>query len=664
MDPSNLHENSSNRSHEKEALKSFLRSSCRLALPVSSSPRLSVVIVSWNSAGLLWNNLKALEACVDCEWEVIVVFERKDDEIGALLSLVDGIEVVEVGENSNFARLCNEGARRVRSENILFLKEDVRVSSGSLRSTLECLSASDSVGAVGGLLLDSEGFALEAGSLLFSDGTCQGVGRGWNPDDYRLQYRRAVGFCSGAYLAFRRKVFDSIGGFDESYPDEYYEDVDACMRLEEKGFSVVYDPESVAIRESEYRYGWGLASERMLLNLEIFSRKWAKKLLEFSTFEEWNGEAVFEKAKGLRILWIEDSPPFAHMGAGFPRTLEMLSALLELGNSVTLLPTFITKSDFEDVYRETPREVEVALGVGEGRFEAFWDRRGDAYDVAILSRPNNLKKFRKYMEDTKRIRPEFRFIYDAEAIFANREISERRYGSNPFSENEAQTLLQEELGPAKNADVVFAISETERIQFESFGFSNIQMLRHHSKIAPTSKGFSERRDILFVGAVHSDEAPNALGLIWFIENALPLIRDRIGQDVTLYFAGRNHSKLLEAYATESERFLGFVEDLDKWYDRCRVFIAPVRYAAGIPLKIIEASSRGIPVIGTGLAREQLGWELDEMLSADSAEAIAEACIEAYTDEALWEGLRAGALARVKRDYSRQGILDALERALG
>ena len=65
-----------------------------------------------------------------------------------------------------------------------------------------------------------------------------------------------------------------------------------------------------------------------------------------------------------------------------------------------------------------------------------------------------------------------------------------------------------------------------------------------------------------------------------------------------------------------------------------------------------------------MAREQLGWELDEMLSADSAEAIAEACIEAYTDEALWEGLRAGALARVKRDYSRQGILDALERALG
>ena len=384
---------------------------------------------------------------------------------------------------------------------------------------------------------------------------------------------------------------------------------------------------------------------------------------QIASVVEWSGETVFEKTKGLRILWIEDSPPFTHMGAGFPRTLEMLSALLELGHCVTLLPTYFTESDFEDVYRETPREVEVALGVGVDGFESFWSIRKNVYDVAIMSRPNNLKRFCNYMEDTKLYRPSFRIIYDAEAVFANREISERRYGSNPFSESEERALLESELSPAKNADVVFAISETERVQFESLGFSNIQMLRHHSKIVPTPKIFSERRDILFVGAVHSDEAPNALGLIWFIENVLPIIRDRIGQDVKLYFAGKNHSKALEAYATDSEEFLGFVEDLDEWYDRCRVFIAPARYAAGIPLKVIEASSRGIPVVATDLAREQLGWVMGEMLSGESAEAIAEACIRVYTDEDLWECLREGALNRVRRDYSRQSIIDALEAAL-
>ena len=662
MDPSNSQEHRGSRSADSEALVDFLGSDRRLDLPVSSVPNLTVVVVSWNRLELLWSCLKALGESVDCEWEAIVVAEEESN-FEALVSRVNGLTVVASDRDASFARRCNEGAKKARSNIVLFLKEDVRVKRNALSSTLNYLSRDASIGAVGALLLDEKGAVLEAGSVLFSDGSCQGVGRGWNPDDYRLQYRRDVAFCSSAYIAFQKDAFERIGGFDEEYSDEYYEDVDACMRLSEQGFPVVYDPCSVAIRGDEYRESWGKASKRMLLNRDVLIRKWVDRLDGFPLAEDWDGEVVFEKARGLRILWIEDAPPFAHMGAGFPRTREMLSIILELGHSVTLLPTFITTSDFADVYRETPREVEVALGIGEERFEAFWNARKNVYDVAILSRPNNLKRFCKIIEDTKRIRPELKLIYDAEAIFSNREISERRYTSRPFSKSEEMALLERELAPARLADVVFAISEMERAQFESLGFSNIQMLRHYSKIAPTRNAFSERRDILFVGAVHSDEAPNALGLIWFIENALPIIRDRLGADIKLYFAGKNHSRALEAYETESELFLGFVEDLDEWYNRCRVFIAPARFAAGIPLKIIEASSRGIPVVGAELAREQLGWSLDEMLSAGEADAFADACILAYSDESIWNRLRSGALNRVKRDYSRQGIVEALRTSL-
>lgn len=663
MDPAELPENASSQHRENETLGDFWGSGRRLELPVSSKPKLTVVIASWSCVELLWESLRALANCSDCEWEAIVAVGRSGEDFEKLLSRVKGVKAIEVGGDASYARLCNEGARKACSGNILFLKEGVRVTVGSIRSTLDCLLSGDSVGAVGALLLDAKNSVLEAGSLLFSDGSCQGFGRGWDPDDYRLQYRRNVAFCSGAYLAFKKEAFDAIGGLDNEYSEEYYEDVDACLRLADRGFSVVYDPCSIAIRAGEYRESWDRASKLMRLNRAILNRKWAEELAAFPYAGEWNGEAVFEKAQGLRILWIEDAPPFAHLGAGFPRTREMLSAILELGHCVTLLPTFITTSDFEDVYHETPREVEVALGVGEDGFESFWSVRKEVYDVAILSRPNNLKQFCKIIEETRRNRPGFRLIYDAEAIFANREISERRYTSNPFTKTEERALLEKELAPARSADVVLAISELERAQFEALGFSNIQMLRHYSRIVPMPKVFSERSDILFVGAVHSDEAPNALGLIWFIENALPLIRDRLGPNVKLYFAGKNHSKALEAYESESERFLGFVEDLDEWYDRCRVFVAPARYAAGIPLKIIEASSRGIPVVGAELAREQLGWTLDEMLSAETAEAFADACVRAYSDEVLWKRLRAGALDRVRRDYSRQSIIEALRTSL-
>ena len=81
-------------------------------------------------------------------------------------------------------------------------------------------------------------------------------------------------------------------------------------------------------------------------------------------------------------------------------------------------------------------------------------------------------------------------------------------------------------------------------------------------------------------------------------------------------------------------------------------------------KVIEASSRGIPVVGAALARDQLGWNLDEMLSAETASDFAEACVQVYTDEVLWTRLRTGAMDRVKRDYSRESIVDALQAALG
>ena len=98
------------------------------------------------------------------------------------------------------------------------------------------------------------------------------------------------------------------------------------------------------------------------------------------------------------------------------------------------------------------------------------------------------------------------------------------------------------------------------------------------------------------------------------------------------------------YASDSEVFLGFVEDLSEWYEKCRLFIAPARFAAGIPLKIIEAASKGIPVVATALARNQLGWTEEELISVNTAEGFADACVRVYSEAPLWHQLRIGALA--------------------
>jgi GT2 family glycosyltransferase len=52
---------------------------------------------------------------------------------------------------------------------------------------------------------------------------------------------RAVGWLTGAALAIRREAFNSAGGFDESY-FMYFEEVDLCCRLQEKGWKIHFTP--------------------------------------------------------------------------------------------------------------------------------------------------------------------------------------------------------------------------------------------------------------------------------------------------------------------------------------------------------------------------------------------------------------------------------------
>lgn len=627
-------------------------------------PEISVIVVARNPANYLFRCLEALSFSSCVSLEVVVVIEEGSFKATEELLLRTGsVAVLRLPKITSYAVGFNGGSKVARGHYLIFLKDDVCVDRNAVASTLDLLRNGEDIGAVGAKLLDSERVLIEAGACLDSSGNCWSVGRGWNPDDYRVQYRRDIVFCSSAYFGICRDIFNSMQGFDESYLDEYYEDVDLCLRLNAAAKRVIYDPGSIATRYCEHRNSWKAAARLMDENRKKLLQIREVELANLDYSGELGEESFFECAKGKKILWIEDAPPFSHMGAGFPRTKEMLRVLVELGNSVTLMPTFITSSDFAEVYKDTPREVEVALGIGDSRFAEFWSTRSEFYDAVIISRPNNLKEYYRYIEDEKRKRPDLRFIYDAEAVFANRKISERRSEGSPFTELEERRLLENELSAAKSADSIFAISDHERSQLESLGFLNIHMLRHHSRIAPTPRSFNQRRDILFVGAVHSDSSPNALGLIDFIVNVLPLIRSQLGSDIKLFCAGKYHSSNLEKYASESEVFLGFVDDLDVWYDRCRLFIAPAKFAAGIPLKIIEASSRGIPVVGSELARQQLGWSQEEMLSADTAESYSNACVRVYSDEQLWDRLRNGALSRVTQDYSREHIIEAFRCAL-
>jgi glycosyltransferase involved in cell wall biosynthesis len=116
------------------------------------------------------------------------------------------------------------------------------------------------------------------------------------------------------------------------------------------------------------------------------------------------------------------------------------------------------------------------------------------------------------------------------------------------------------------------------------------------------------------------DSPNYDSLCWFVDEVLPMIEADLGYETRLTVAG------FVGHDVEFDRFrdhprmtlLGAVADLTPLYDSHRVFVAPTRYAAGLPHKVHEAASFGIPVVATELPRARLDWQdRRDLLVADA-----------------------------------------------
>jgi glycosyltransferase involved in cell wall biosynthesis len=88
------------------------------------------------------------------------------------------------------------------------------------------------------------------------------------------------------------------------------------------------------------------------------------------------------------------------------------------------------------------------------------------------------------------------------------------------------------------------------------------------------------------------------------------------------------------------------------YSRARVFVAPTRFAAGIPLKVYDAAAHGVPTVITPILARGIGWmhERDTLIAA-TPEEFAIACFRLHEDRNLWEKIRVSAFERVRADCS-------------
>ena len=184
-----------------------------------------------------------------------------------------------------------------------------------------------------------------------------------------------------------------------------------------------------------------------------------------------------------------------------------------------------------------------------------------------------------------------KIIYDAEAIFARRELSKRSCTGNPPSESETEALIASEIDLTRPADLVISVSRLEKRIFEKHGVGPVHVLGYAVEIDPTESPVEERPDILFVGAVSDEDSPNSDSLRWFATQVLPTLRRELGSEIRLKVVGRNGAPSVAALDGTALDLVGLVDDLKPQFERARVMVIPTRFAAGISLK--ARTSRGV-----------------------------------------------------------------------
>lgn len=645
----------------KISLESFLISGSKMEFPQYEVPKVSILLVLHNRAELTLQCFTSILNSGEL-YEVIVVDNASTDETKQLLKKVSGAHVIQNERNIHYLQACNQASKVARGEYLLLLNNDAQLQRHTLSSALKTFASAGDIGAVGGKIILPDGTLQEAGSIVWQDGSCTGYGRGDSPFNPSYMFKRDVDYCSAAFLLIRRAPFLEVGGFDEEFSPAYYEETDYCVKLWKEGKRVVYDPDATVLH---YEFA---SSDSSQAATELQSRhRWSF----VSKHAGWLGGQHKSDAKNVlaassrlpkqakRVLLLDDRVPHNILGSGFPRSNRIVWELVRMGHFVTCYPLSVPQEDWASVYQDIPREVEVIVDHGPSLLEQFLKDREGYYDLIFVSRPHNMAILKAILEKKPELCRDAELVYDAEALYSLRKIEEMRLKGRRLSSLDRQRLLDEEISLAEGCDQIISVSQRECAEFSRHGFERVHMLGLAMLASPTPNDFAFRRDILFVGAIHDKNSPNADAVIWFSRKILPRIQKKLGR-VSFIVVGLIHPDVEDQLRGPSVQIKGQVQDLNELYNQARIFVAPTRFSAGIPHKIHEAAAHGLPTVTTSLVGRQLGWEAgNDLLMADNEDSFADACIKLYQDQELWNRLRQNALDRVPKECLPEAFSEGL-----
>lgn len=266
-------------------------------------PLLSIVI-------LAYGNREYVDACLEGvagqtwpNFEVVFVDNASSDDSAdvaraAFARLGLKGQVLALKENLGCAGGNNLGWLNARGDYVLFLNPDTQMEPACVAELILPLIQDKTIGITGAKMYFPGGRIIQhAGGIVHPNGMTNHHGAG-EEDRGQCDVVRDVDYVTGAGLAMRREMLNTLGGLDEDYFPAYYEEVDLCLRVRKAGYRVVYIPTAVLVHHESVSVGQGSSTLHRL-----FPRMRIRYLLKNLTLRQLAGWAL-----PFEYRWMRSEP--------------------------------------------------------------------------------------------------------------------------------------------------------------------------------------------------------------------------------------------------------------------------------------------------------------------------------------------------------------------
>jgi GT2 family glycosyltransferase len=205
--------------------------------------QITIVIPNYNGQEILQENLpRIIQASKKYNAPIIIVDDKSTDNSLEILKTFPDIQVITKEKNEGFSSTVNLGVKNAKTELVCLLNSDVIPSENFLDPMLAHFNDM-LIAAVGMHDLSDDGQSHGRGKFIFNRGFLLHQ-KLINPMQTEIT-SGSSGWASCGSGVFSKKIWDELGGLDETLNPFYYEDVDYGYRCWKSGYKIFFEQNAI-----------------------------------------------------------------------------------------------------------------------------------------------------------------------------------------------------------------------------------------------------------------------------------------------------------------------------------------------------------------------------------------------------------------------------------